>query len=640
MSPVRHLKGALSARRLALAGLLGLGLVACSQQTDHYPAGWGQGSQVVTPASTTTATGPFPRGHVTSATALDLSKRGPRITVVSPDRGAQIQSTTQVNVRLQLQTVNTVSSVTIQGIQAQALGSGIYEALVTLTPGTNFIHSEAVDNLGQKGESTFSLVQGSFQPLDQYLPQTVVASLSNDGLAKIEPLLTQLATQIDFAALVMSANPIVNVAGLVTVNATALTYDPPQTSLQGILAGGQLTLIVNHVKLDVTADVAGQSLAQAEITADTLFATMPIEVNANPTFIAQHGALDLEVEPVAVTYQNLQFTSPSSFVAGVLSGVKPQLTGMLTNLLSQTFQTHLQTFLDHAQLAGVNQPAVVPVPTLNSASPANATASVNTTAPVTIQFQGAQAEGSPSQGLALALDGKVTAATPFTAGATTQVLVTGATPPLGLFPSNDFACLLSTDAVDAFLQAYWLAGGLTFQVDGQTLGTQLLTARILYPFLPQVKELAPDGDTPVVIELSSASPPLATLGGSGTPVMITLGEAEIRLSLDYRDGQPPLELFTIRVPLELSAQLSVTNGAIAIQNLQAPVVSVDLVNEPVTPLDDYTIDNFLQMLLPYVLDQFKDQIPPIPIPALPPGYVLSNAGLGTGSNYLEVWGDF
>jgi len=333
------------------------------------------------------------------------------------------------------------------------------------------------------------------------------------------------------------------------------------------------------------------------------------------------------VTSVGVSVQNLALSSPSSLVTGALQAFQPLIVQAISQAVSSALQGEVQSVLDASVLAGITQPLALPVPTLAGS------------APLGFELGADRAQGGPA-GLAVALGFEVVALAPLATRATPQLLVTGSQPPLNVVPGSDFAGLFSTDALDALLEAYWLAGGTSYTLDGSTQPSPLLTARALYPFLPQVTQLAPDGDTPMVIEVSSASPPLATLPGGGSPVTLTVGEAQVRVLLDYEDGLPPLELFTLRVPCEVSAQVAIQGGAVLIQDLNAPVVSVDVLSEPATPLDDLAIQDFLVQLFPFVLQQYAGQIPPIAIPALPPGFRLSNAGLALGTGYVEVWGDF
>ncbi|HZV01467.1 MAG TPA: hypothetical protein VFF73_32440 [Planctomycetota bacterium] len=598
-------------KRSALAALALLG-AACSHQTDT-PLGW---NPPALPAAS--AQGPYPHGQVTSATALDLTKRGPRLTVLSPARGAQI-SASSVAVQLQATSKNTVLAVTIGGAAAQPLGSGVWEATIPLSAGTNFIAAQATDNLGQVGHSTFTVVQGTFQPLAQVISSTVVASLSPAGLARIQPLIDSAVQSIDFQSLLLKANPIVNAAGLATVDALSFQYHPPTTAIAGAANGAQATVTIGNPALLTQANVLGLPVTQATFAAQQ--ATVTFDIVVDPS----HPPLGLGVQGTGVSFTGFAVTSNGSLVQAVLQGFQSQVEQLVAQNLSGALQSAIQGFLDNANIAGLTQPIPVYVPTLAG------------TASVGLQLGIDQAQGG-TNGLALALGAEAVAIQPISTTATTDVLVTGVQPPVTA-ATSEFLMEVSADGADAFLQAYWLAGGVQLTLSGVTQPSQFLSARILYPFVPQVKEIAPDGDTPLILEVSSGSPPLASFT-SGGPVTVTLGEAQVTALLDFCDGTPPLELFTLRVPLEVQAQATVVSGAIQLSNLQAPVVSVDVVNEPVTPLDDQAIASFLGTLIPFLLQQYSTQLPPIPIPALPAGFTLSNAGVGVGPGWLSVWGDF
>jgi hypothetical protein len=604
---------------LALPLALGVALVACSQQSDT-PLGYNPPA-----VAGSTAQGPYPRGQVTSATALNLATRGPRITVVSPARGAQLTAAS-VQVQVQVQTVNTVASVTIQGAAAQPLGNGIYEATVALVPGTNFIATVAYDNLGQKGESTFTVVQGTFQPLDQVLPSCLVACLSPGGLVHAEPFVNAAIAQLDLQQLLIQANPLVNASGFATIDALKFSSLPATSSIAGTTSGAILTVELDQVALLVNADVLGAPVTQAQATASSAIGNFQVVVNRDPAFLAAHGQLGLEVLSVGVTLQNLAIWCPNTIVNTALGVLQPQMVSLLSNEIGTALQGAVQSLLDGAQLAGVNTPLAVAVPSLAGS------------AQLGFELVADEAQGD-AQGLSVGLGAEAVALAPLSTTATTQLYVTGAQPPFNAIPLADFGCFASVDAADALLQAYWLGGGMSISLDGTTQPSTLLTARTLYPFLPQVQQIAPDGDTPMIIQVSSQSPPLATFGGASAPFTITVGETQIEVLLDFCDGNPPVELFALRVPVELTATLSIQNATIQIGGLQAPVVSVDVVSEPVTPLDDLSIQNFLVQLLPFVLQQYSSQIPSIPIPVLPLGHTFSNGGIGFGAGWVEVWGD-
>jgi hypothetical protein len=595
---------------------------ACDHQVDHLPA---QPSPSV--AVGAIARGPYPRGQVTSATALDPAKRGPRIRILSPERGAQV-TTPQVSVRVGVSTPNAVSSVTIDGGPTTATAGGVYEATVTLVPGTSFVPIEAIDALGQKGEAYLSIVLGQFRPIDDFAPASLEASMTSGGLARLATLIDAQAKTLDLGALLKQANPIFNQSGA-EMDVVSLTNDPATATIAGAPGGANLVVEIDHVQLVLDVWFIGISAGQLTITADSVKADVPVLVNRTPAFTAAHpSSLSLEIQNVGVTFQNLAFQSSVPLVTQILAFAQQPLQQTLQSQIQTMLRTKLQHSLDTSTLAGFDTPLLVPVPAPNG------------TAPVELQLRIDAADGSAQTGLALELAGKATVTSASSAAITTQVLVRGTQLPLALVPTSEFALTVTDDALDTFLHAYWLAGGLSFRLDGTTKPTPFLEARILYPFFPQVRELAPDGDTPLVIELSSASPPTVALGQPGLPVELTAGEAQVRILIDYMDGGPRLELVTLRAAFQLAASLQVVGNTVQVMGLTAPAgCRVDVVNEPVTPLPDLEISNFLQQLAPFLLGQYSNKLPPIPIPALPAGLNLQRPGIAVGPGTFQVQGD-
>lgn len=621
-----HVLGEMHTKTLSIAPLLVCGLLVLGCSGDQSNTNPSAGVASTFAASTAVApVGPFERGVADPSLSPDPATVGPQITIVSPARGAQITGF-DANVEVQVEDPNGVASVEIAGAPAADLGNGRYSSRVPLAQGVNFLDVNASDSLGNTTDSCFSLVQGTFHDQNQVLDRCLAASLSTNGLAKLGPIVSGFLKNISLEAFVLQANPIYNAAGI-QVNATAVTHDAPQVSIAGSSGGVLAAVTMTNLRVDAEIALGGGPLPLS-IVADEARIIADVAIDPNPP--AGGSNLGLTFRSVDVQFTNFRVTS-SSGITAALAGL---LSGTVQNLITDKLRTMIPTALGTALangLPGIDRPM-----TLNLNVPKVGPTSVDVLASVN------QFDGSATTGLGMALGLRATATAPVDSAAPTSYFVSGLkTQAVAGNAGDDFSVYATSDAMNGFLHAFWSAGGTRLVIDGSKPDLtkpdpMMLSAKLLYPFLPPVRALAPDPSTPIRIEIDAASAPILRFGQNGNAVEISAGELQVRCLIDYMDGGPLVTLFVLRVPLQLTADVAVTGNEVKILSLDATRVCVDMIDEPAADLADQEVEEFFNSLLPGLLADYTANLPSIPIPALPAGLTLSNARLEASPDVLGI----
>ena len=611
-----------------LAVLLLASLAACSEAENKLPGEADFDPDRLAPA-TKPPEGPYPRGDADPAFALDPATVGPEVTVLSPSRGAQITAGS-VQVRVRAEDVNGVSGVTIAGITASSSGGNVYTATVNLQPSrVNYIEVLATDGLGNVADAHFTVVQGQFRPIDQHMPAVMGVSLSNSGLDKAEAITESLTANLNLYTLVATHNPLLE-SFAADISATSLAHDPLRLNIAGAQDGAQITVHLDNVTLGVLVDTPLFN-TNANLIADRATAVVDARVSPDPSGPRDtiKSALGLEIDSIDTSFVNFDVTHD----VGLVNTIVSLLRGVVRDIVEKKLEGILGDVLDEklrVALPGFGQPIPVEIPV-----PLVGTSSID------MAFAADAANGSAQTGLGLAAGIKVTPTNPVLTGVTQNVFVAGTTAVPAVLTGDDFAIGMSSDGANAFMHALWLAGGIRLRVDGTNPTGDSpfqLSTKLLMPFFPQLRGLAPDPNTPITLEVTTEMPPVASIGKNGNTIELHVTEFQVKVFIDYMDGQPALEVMTLRAALDLRAGVAVQNSALVVPSLEAPNVAADLTREPVVDLADSEVEVFLRAVLPYLLDKFKDKIPAMPIPALPFGLELNNPRIEVQPDFIIVRG--
>ncbi|MCA8922295.1 MAG: hypothetical protein KDD82_10830 [Planctomycetes bacterium] len=611
---------------LLLAGpclglLSALVCAGCNSQSNPAPA-LSTAAAAVTSVATYVPQGPFPRGAA-PASSVDPATVGPVLSVLSPARGATTDQAV-VDVRIQADDPDGVRGVTVEGLAAQPTGTAgnVWLASVPLQPGFNLLHVESSDALGNVSKSVFSVTQGTFEPDTNPSPDAIYALVTQPGLDRISQVAEAQAAQLDLFSLIAATPTLIDTTAL-KLTVTGLSHDPLGLDIVPATDGLTATIDATNVVVFANVRVLGVSPGTVRIEADTL-QVVGNAVDSSPA--ARARALGLEIDTAQVSLTGFRLVTSSSLLNAGLrvfrNTIRNKVESVLEDLLLDTVDDLLGT-----ALMAFGQPAALTF----SVDPAQVARGA------TLDLQVAQAR---AQGPALMLraDASLSPA-PAVAFPGRQRWIGGVPPLAATAPSpHMFTATLSERVINDAFFAFWSSGALGYTLDGtqpQT-GTFHLNASILYPFFPDVRALAPDPATPIVITLTTEAPAVIRVTDVG--VRMQLGEAEIGLALDYMDGGPREHLVTLRAAFDLDLTFDVRadsfRAAVDLREL-----STDVTAEPVIDIADQQLEDMLQQLAPWLLQRYSLSIPPIKIPGLPFGLSLSNAAVELGQHRLTVRGD-
>lgn len=620
---------------IAVPLLAGVAWMGCSSQSNKGPgsastaAGATSGTQsVVAPV------GPFPRGTASPQNIPDPATVGPELEPVSPTRGGQ---TEQASVAVIVSAVDPdgVASVTIAGNPATSLGNDQWEVQgVSLDLGMNVVTFEAEDTLGNRTSGYLSVTRGQLVRTDQVYARAVSAALTPAGLATVAGVAEGEITKLDLEDVIKQQNPLVRQTGL-KLTGTKLDYDPIKVELEGAPAGLRARAHLDNVRLECAAEFIGFGLTTVIITANRATAVVDAQVDQGlytGTARVSHRGLGLEFDTIQVSFQGFDATTSSGFFSALLSPfrggiertVKSTLEDILVDLVADALKGGL-VGLDSDLTLGMNNPLT------------------QTRHEMSMRFEVHDAAGSNATGVVISA-GAMARAKVAMGGTPGTFASLGVPPSRPMVPGPEaFGIRLSSDALNAFLHEIWRTGGVAAKIEGRNPkpGTTLkLSAGMLYPFLPVVRDLAPDPDTPLTIEVGIGAAPLIGFGQQpGVPYQLSLGEAEARVLIDYMDGNPPAHLFSLRFAATAEVDLIVASDKITIDNLRAKVSGVDVTEEPTVDIKEQEIEDFLLAILPQILDSYKASFPPIPLPALPFGLSIQNPRLLVDPGYVTIYGD-
>lgn len=602
--------------------------LGCSEQSNKKPALTAVGATAAG-LTTNTPMGPYPRGAVNPATLP--ARQGPAVQVVAPPRGAQL-TTTSVAVEVSATDRDGVQAVTIAGVAAASLGNDLYGATVTLTPGMNLVEVVATDTLGDRSTGQVAFTQGQFAAPGAFVADSARVRLGTDALDLVARKVEALAAPLDLLTMIHNGagRPILNTS-IITVDVTAVTYAPLRVSRLAPSAGGlSLGVELNQLAVELDVNLLGRGLVH--VTTDR------VAVDAQASFGRPTGAatgirlLGADVTQLDLTFDNLRIRTRSGLANAIITPFRGLIERTIENAVEKALRKEIVDLLAKP-IATADTPL-----RLNLPDPTGAPV-----CPLDLLLRVDAGRGWAGVGLDLTAAMSVTAAQPRYYPLPFGVLVTRpAAPNAAWATTHDVSVALSGDALNAFLHAYWLSGAGRYVVDGtRPTVKKPLAAKVLYPFFPIVRDLAPDPNTPIVIEASLEAPPILRLTNSTSPVTVAVHvpEAQVQLMIDYMDGGPRLEVLRARLSIDAQAQVDVVGTTLTFTNLTCNTLGMDVTAEPAGDLDDQGVEDFVVQALPTLLAGFSSSIPALPIPALPLNVQLVSPSVEVESGHLIVRSD-
>jgi hypothetical protein len=614
------LKGVGSVRWIGIMVLAALSASGCAQQSNSGPPS-AAAIAATSSAFATTSSGPFPRGQATALTQPVTV--GPTIEILAPPRG-EVSLAPRVNVSARVTDPQGVGSVTIQGVAATAAGGDVFSAWIDLTPGPNLIEIVALGTNGQRSTSSFQLVQGATRTVGAPIDGALAANLAPSGLAFAANQASLFARKVDLLPILQKKDPIWQGYGA-KARVLSLDHKPIALDVQGYPLGALVDAKLDNLVVGLEVTELGIGVGAVSLEADRLNVS-GIAVLDSSRPAAAKGSLPITVVGTQVSFDNFRLTASSSVVGTIL--------GWAQGSIEQTVQDELKACIEQelaAHLGSVMVPGV--------ASPIQVTLTIPDLGPVPLDMRVRPdaASGTPVNGLDLAAGVSL-------APGTTKVTIPG-----GVYTSGAQAragntgcaatVAVSEDVANAFADALARSGLLSYTLDPKAVPASFpITCAMLQPFFKPVQELAPDKRTPIVIKAGVRAAPVFRF--EPDKVLLDAGEVDLTVEIDYRDGQPNLELLTLSAAVELEATVSVVGGKVLrISDLKLTRFACDVIRTPAAKLPNEDIVKFADEIVPKLLDQLKPTLPDVPIPALPMGLVLKRADLTVHRGFVLVRGD-
>lgn len=153
----------------------------------------------------------FPPGELRDP---PLDRDAPRVDIESPARGTIAGNVTKVLVTGMASDANgVVASVTVNGVPAIIGADGRWAADVPVVAGTSLLRAIAIDDEGNRGESTRAVVAGPMVDLDRHVDEGIRATLSSPALLTLAHSTATLIENGDLLSYAQSINPVVAVDG-------------------------------------------------------------------------------------------------------------------------------------------------------------------------------------------------------------------------------------------------------------------------------------------------------------------------------------------------------------------------------------------------------------------------------------------
>lgn len=551
----------------------------------------------------------------------------PVITLTSPARGLH---TTQglVNVTGTVTDQTGVAYLIVNGTPVLPDASGAFAHVQPLTPGLNVLELEAADPLGKRTRTVLPVVAGAFLPEASVVGDALGARLNRPAFDAIERLAAQQLGGVNLAQMIMAQNPLFSgnyLLATVNVTATGASFGAPVLDLdprQGGLAVG-----LELPAIDVAVRAAGRLVSlvpygvNVNVTADRAILTATAVVN-----VAPGGVVTTTLQNTQVSLQNFRFD---------IGGIP----GFLENLARDAVRGLIERQV-RDQVA-----RIVPAEINRAIAGANGPITQNVLGkPVTVHLI-PRAVVFDGDGCSVLCDGDVTmapvAGLPTTPG---SLSTAGAAPTHGTTPAIHLS--VNDDLLNRMGHAAWRGGLMSMNIDqarAQQLGMPAwlpMDAFMLQVFFPQLLGHVNPFD-PLELELSSATPALFTT----LPAAQGLLEAavgDLTLSVYVAPAGRPRELvLRVATQVKLGLSPSMQGTTLKLDVVGRPTIKTDVFETPLVALNEIAVENFVDFVMPPVLQLLPRAFSGFPLPVYP-GVNPTNVQAvpdGPAGDFVTIRGD-
>lgn len=594
-------------------------------------AGVGSATASGTTSATTSGTTTTPGGTTTTPpTGPDTSP--PVITLTSPTRGLHT-TLNLVRVEGTVTDQTGVAYFIINGTPVLPGAGGAFLHVATLGAGLNVIELEAADPLGRRARTVLPVVSGAFLPEASDVSDALGARLNRSAFDAIERVAAQQLGGVSLATMIMAQNPLYsssNFLGSLEVRATSASFGTPTLDLDPQAGGLGVRVELPAIDVRTRADVRvfgfipiGTNLT---VTADRAIVTARAVVT-----VAPGGVVTTTLQNVVVDLQNFRFDVSLIPGTGLENLARSAVRGLIERQIVNQVQTIVPREINKA-IAGANGPITQVV--------------LGRT--VTLHLLPKAVTFDPA-GCSVLCDGDMrmapVAGLPTTPG---SLFTAGAAPVHATTPA--FHLSLNDDLLNRVGHAAWRGGLMNLRIDqaaAQTLGLPAwlpMDAFMLQVFFPQLIGRVNPQD-PLELEVSSATPAMfKTLPvGQG---LLEAGIGDLTVSIYVAPAGRPRELvLRVGTQVRVGIQPTLTSAAgattLRVDVAGRPTIRTDVFETPLVAIDEVSVENFVDFILPPVIQLLPRAFSGFPLPMYP-GLTPANVQAvqdGPMGDFVTVKGD-
>lgn len=551
----------------------------------------------------------------------------PVIALTSPTRGLHTTQT-MLSVEGTVTDQTGVAYLIVNGTPVLPGPGGAFAHVLTLAPGLNVVEVEAADPLGHRTRTVLPVVAGAFLPEASPVGDALAARLNRPAFDAIERVAAQQLGGVDLAQMIMAQNPLFSGSYLVAsidVNATGASFGTPTLDLDPRQGG--LGVSVDLPSIDVQVRVTGQGLGfipiniGVSVTADraTLTGTAGVQV-------APGGVVTTTLQNVQVSLQNFRFD-----IGGIPTILEDLARDAVRRLVERQVQAQVERIVPaevNKAIAGANGPITQTV--LGK--------------PVTLHVI-PKAVVFDTNGCSVLCDGDVSmtpiAGLPTTPG---SLATPGAAPAHATTPALHLS--VNDDLLNRVGHAAWRGGLMTMAIDqaaAQQLGLPAwlpMDAFMLQVFFPQLVGHVNPLD-PLELEISTGTPLLFNTLPAGQG-LLEAGVGDLTVSIYVAPAGRPREL-VLRVGAQVKVGISpsMQGNTLKVDVVGAPTIKTDVFETPIVALNEVAVENFVDFVLPPVIQLLPRAFSGFPLPVYPgvnPTNVQATPD-GPAGDFVTIRGD-
>jgi hypothetical protein len=524
-----------------------------------------------------------------------IDPNAPRVKITSPARGTFAGDLQKITVKGTAFDDTAVTSVQVNGVDAQLSPDGTFTAEVPVEAGTFLLHAIGTDAQGNTGKETRAVVIGPLEPIAQAVPESVSAALTAQAFDAIGRGLTGFMTGSGLMQIVTPLNPVFNVGA---PDGPDCLYASGSITNVSMASTSKITLAPQRggIYLDAILDRpnVNMSLSYAAACVD---GGRAITIGATKIHIT--GLLKLGVNgdkfAVALDNQQVQITGFNVELGGI--------PGAVVNIL------HLDTAIGPI-LAFVAERFAVPY--INTAlNGLNETKTINVLGTmVDVKLKPAHIE-SDIPGVIVSLDTDLRAHGDESSPG--FVYITNQVPEMDL--TRAFELAVADDAANQLLGSFWAAKGMDVGIDLKNgsygeVGT-------LYDR----------------VEMSAKVPPF--IDASGAELKLTVGD----LLGTFKNGPAITTQVAINATMAVKV-VSGVNGALRL-DVGSPEVFVDILDENVdgaNQLSNAQFEAVSSFALGRIVALGSGAVGAVPLPSFG-GVSVSDVDVAPHEGYLILGGE-